>query len=252
MLPASKKVEDFVFVEKSLADVEFNNLFAGGGRFASFKVDKDIFDIKLGRPVSGFSASVVFNLKIGDESADVLVENLSDLSEVDEKFAGIDLMLLDNSIRVPLLKILFFKHISEFGKVVGMSISIEGVKFGDSASENLFEREISVLVTKNSDKSVIFNLRLNDSLLRNMCSSFKKVKIDTGLNKESIFFDWYLQVGKTKLAFDSYKNLEQFDIIFLDDYSSFQSKRYAMKGLGNVVINGELNGSSFVVNGKCS
>lgn len=252
MLPAGKKVEDFVFMEKSLADVEFNNLFADGGRFISFNVDEDIFDIKLGRPVSGLSASSIFNLKIGDESADILVENLSDLSEIDEKFADIDLMLLDNSIRVPLLKVLFSKHISEFGKVVGMSISIEGIKFGDSASENLFERKISVLVTKNNNKSVIFNLRLNDSLLRSVCSSFKKVKIDTGLNKESIFFDWYLQVGKTKLAFDSYKNLEQFDIIFLDDYSSFQSKRYTIMGLGNVVINGELNGSSFVVNGKCS
>lgn len=252
MLPASKKVEDFVFVEKSLADVEFNNLFACGGRFLPFKVDKDIFDIKLGRPVLGFSSSAIFNLKVGDESADILVENLSDLSEIDEKFAGIDLMLLDNSIRVPLLKILFSKHISEFGKVVGMYISIEDVKFGDSASENLFEREISVLVTKNSDKSVIFNLRLNDSLLRNMCSSFKKVKIDTNFNKESIFFDWYLQVGQTKLDFDVYRNLEQFDIIFLDDCSSFQSKRYAMKGLRNIIVNGELEGSSFVVNGKCS
>ena len=144
------------------------------------------------------------------------------------------------------------KKAFSFSMIVGMSISIEDIKFGDSASENLFKREISVLVTKNSDKSVIFNLRLNDSLLRNMCSSFKKVKIDTNFNKESIFFDWYLQVGKTKLAFDVYKNLEQFDIIFLDDCSSFQSKRYAMKGLGNVVVNGELKGSSFVVKGKCS
>lgn len=252
MLPASKKVEDFVFVEKSLADVEFNNLFAGGGRFSSFKVDKDIFDIKLGRPVSGFGASAVFNLKVGNESADILVENLSDLSEIDEKFVDIDLMLLDNSIRIPLLKVLFSKHISEFGKVVGMSISIDDIKFVDGIPENHFGREVSVLVTKNSNKSGIFNLRLNDSLLKRVCSSFKKVKIDTNFNKESIFFDWYLQVGKTKLAFDSYKNLEQFDIIFLDDCSSFQSKRYTIMGLGNVVINGELNGSSFVVNGKCS
>ena len=129
---------------------------------------------------------------------------------------------------------------------------IDDIKFVDGIPENPFGREVSVLVTKNSNKSGIFNLRLNDSLLKRVCSSFKKVKIDTNFNKESIFFDWYLQVGKTKLAFDSYKNLEQFDIIFLDDCSSFQSKRYTIMGLGNVVINGELNGSSFVVNGKCS
>ncbi|MDR2778981.1 MAG: hypothetical protein LBB16_01700 [Puniceicoccales bacterium] len=242
----SVKSTELHLQEVNTLDVEFDNLFVGSERTFSFEDGSDRYSIFLKTKNLGINPTILLNVEIAGCKAEILLEKLSNLEAINKKFAGIDLMLFNDEIKILLLNCLFEQHIALFSSKIGFAMYLKDASFKTAESAQ-YAKEIGVSIAKNDTTTVTFNVRLNDDLLRILNSTFEKVEATTGDVKHELPFEWYLEVGRTSMGVQEYENLEEYDIVFLDEDASVRSGKYEIKGLNGMKFSGKLEGNNLIL-----
>ncbi|MDR3144301.1 MAG: hypothetical protein LBT64_02245 [Puniceicoccales bacterium] len=227
-------------------DVAFDNLFVGSERRLTFESGPNRYSIFLKPKNIGLDAKILLKVKIAAIDAEILLCAFSDLGKINEKFAGIDLMLFDDELKAMLLNCLLEQEIAAFSAKVGIGIQMQGAFFSVD-QKSAFDREVGVNILRNDTDAVTFNVRLGRDLLKILNSKFEKIEASTNDIDPNLPLEWYLEVGRTNLSPQTFQNLEEYDIIFLDDDSSVKSGRYEIKGLEDMKLIGKLSGCNLVL-----
>ncbi|MDR1457260.1 MAG: hypothetical protein LBI47_00170 [Puniceicoccales bacterium] len=235
------------YLQKTNAlDVEFDNLFVGSERIFSFENGSDQYSISLKPKILGLKPKILLNIEIAGCRAEISLEGLSNLEVIDKKFAGIDPMLFNDEIKALLLNCLFEQHIASFSSKVGFTICLKEVSCTETTSTQ-YAKEIGVNIVKSNATPVSFNMKLNDDLLKILSSTFKKVETITFDVDDKLPFEWYLEVGKTSIGIQDYKDLEEYDIVFLDEDASIRTGKYEVKGLNGMKFYGKIEGNNLIL-----
>jgi hypothetical protein len=242
----STKCAELSLQEVKTLDMEFGNLFVGNERIFSFENGTDQYSISLKTKNLGLKSTILLDVEIAGCGAEILLDGLSNLGAIDKKFAGIDLMLFNDEIKILLLNCLFEQHIALFSSKIGFAIHLKGASFTGTAPTQ-YAKEIGVYIVKNNTSPVTFNLRLNDDLLKILNSTFEKVEAITNDVDNELPFELYLEVGRTNMGIQDYGNLEEYDIVFLDDDSSVRSGKYEVKGLNGMKFFGKIEGNNLIL-----
>jgi hypothetical protein len=227
-------------------DVAFNNLFVGMERAIAFENGGNNYHISLKPKNIGLDPKALLKIKLAGFDAEVLFGALPNLGGVDAKFADIDLMLFDGDIRTMLLNCIFEREMASFAAKVSVTLELESVSFGEVKSGS-YEKEIGVNIAKNGNSAITFNLKLGSELMGILNSKFEKVSVVNHEISDDFPFEWHLEVGKTSLSIQDYRDLEEYDIVFLDDDSSFRSGKYEIKGLDSLKLYGKLDGNNLIL-----
>jgi hypothetical protein len=232
--------------EANTLDVEFGNLFVGSERIFSFENGTDQYSISLKPKILGLKPKILLNVEIAGCRAEVLLDRLSNLEVIDKKFAGIDPMLFNDEIKTLLLNCLFEQHIASFSSKVGFALCLKEVSCPETTATQ-YAKEIGVNITKNNAMTVSFNMRLDDDLLKILNSTFEKVEAVIYDVNDKLPFEWYLEVGKTSMGIQDYKDLEEYDIVFLDEDASVRTGKYEIKGLNGMKFYGKIEGNNLIL-----
>jgi hypothetical protein len=233
-----------------LTDVAFNNLLRGSERYFNFKIGADSYAVFLKSKNIGLDAAISINVKIAGCDAEILLNSLSEIGEINSEFAGIDLEFFDSDTKKMLMPCLFDGALAAFSAASELVIQLGDVHFGD-AERGTFSKEIGVNIIKNEAKVVTFNVLLGDDLLNMLVDKFSKLP-DAKSGREVVDdfpLEWYLEIGKTNLGAKDLSDLAERDILFLDEDSSIRSGKYTLRGLDEMELSGTLTGSKLVIEG---
>jgi superfamily I DNA and/or RNA helicase len=230
----------------STLDVEFDNLFVGSERIFSFENGTDRYSISLKPKILGLEPKVLLNVEIAGCRAEISLDGLSNLEAIDKKFAGIDPMLFNDEIKVLLLNCLFEQHIASFSSKVGFTLCLKEISCSETTSTS-YAKEIGVNIVKNDAMSVSFNMKLNDDLLKILSSTFEKVETTGHDVDDKLPFEWYLEVGKTSIGIQDYRDLEEYDIVLLDEDANIRTGKYEIKGLNGMKFYGKIEGNNLIL-----
>ncbi|MDR1528611.1 MAG: hypothetical protein LBS22_03445 [Puniceicoccales bacterium] len=235
-----------LYLQKAnVLDVEFDNLFVGSERIFNFENGTDQYSISLKTKNLGLKPKISLNVEIAGCQAEILLDRLSNLEKIDKKFAGIDPMLFNDEIKTLLLNCLFEQYIASFSSKIGIALCLKEVSCTETTTP--YAKEIGVNIVKNNTMTVSFNMKLNDDLLKILNSTFEKVEAITHDVDGKLPFEWYLEVGKTSMGVQDYKDLEEYDIVFLDEDVNVRSGKYEIKGLNGMKFYGKFEGDNLIL-----
>jgi hypothetical protein len=227
--------------------VRFDNIFVGKTRFLNFKVAGIDYFFTCHDRISGFRAKILLGLKIGGFDSILALKAYPDLQLFDKRFAGMDLELVPEEIRVDVANMVFSSLLTDISAKLKLGIAVTSIAFG-SKSEEEFEHEIGWLVYgKDSTVVLCGNLRLGEELLETVVSSFEKIPANVECREMDVLFDVFLEAGRTSLSRSNFDDLEVSDIIFLDDDSQVRSGTFTLCGINSPKITGRFEGSSFKI-----
>ncbi|MDR1413733.1 MAG: hypothetical protein LBI56_02220 [Puniceicoccales bacterium] len=237
--------EDLRLQKVDPAEVSFHNLFVGTERIFTFENGTDKYAVLLKEKNLGLNPSVTLEVKVAGIAAEILLDDISHLGQISEKFSTIDLNLFTEEVRRALFQCLFEKEILSFIAKSGMNLQLQNVIFGEGSSN--YGNEIGVNIAKNGCRPITFNVKLNADLLAILNSKFEKVPTVNRELADDFPFKWHLEIGQTVLALSDYENLTEYDIVFFDEGSSITTGMYDIKGLDPMSLRGKLDGCNLVV-----
>jgi hypothetical protein len=234
-----KKVSDI--------SVRFNNTFIGKTRVLNIKAAGAEYFLACHDSISKFSAKILIWLQISGFDAVLALKVFPNLELFDEQFAGIDLELLPDDIRVDVANLVFKDLLTNLSDRLKLDICITSVEFCPKCARE-FEHEMGLTVFDGEDVAVLVaNVLLGTQLLDSIIDSFNDIPAIAKPSGSNLLFDIFLEAGRTELSESEFDNLETSDIIFFDRDSQLHGGIFTLCGIDSPKITGNFDGSVFKV-----
>lgn len=227
-------------------DVIFDNFFAQGRRIFTISHDGNDFSLFFKRCPHQLGESIVMCLQCDGDNIELVLPATTCLEQLDDRFNGINLNLVQDDIRQQLMMCLLEKCRMSLEHALSMPVKIVAVQF-DGNMNSSFDRECGIEIRKDNSVISLMNLRCNDSFFQRVTGLFSDCEQDSVMIDCELPFLRYIRIGNTQLSQEEYSSLEEYDIVFLEDTSCVDSNCYQLSGINGMTVTCTYKNGSLVV-----
>lgn len=224
------------FKEVSPKDLRLNNVFVGRKRIAHFAINSKGYLMTFLKKFDNFTPKMNLVLDFSGATVVVAIDQIVPMACFDNRFSDIDISVIkEEDIRLQLAKCAMKDFLANLSVVCGAQIFIKDINFSDKYQRLDNEIGLGLLNTENHGV-ILCNVSANDNEFEKIISVIEKIKPVSGLNCDFLNFKWNVELGRTHISREDFKNITEKGIIFLDEHADFENSLYDLKGLSNISI----------------
>ena len=224
------------FKAVSNKELRLNNMIVGRKRITHFVLNENGYLLTFLKKFDSFLTKM--NLVLDFDGSDVVValDQVVQMAHFDKRFANIDICAVkEEDVRLHLTKCAMKDFLANLSVMCGAQIFIKEINFNDKYQR--LDNEIGLgLLNTGTHGVILCNVSANDNEFEKLISIIEKIQPVSSLNCDFLNFEWNIELGRTNISKEEFKNITEKGIIFLDEHADFKNYIYNLKGLSNVSI----------------
>jgi hypothetical protein len=221
---------ELILKKASKNDIFIDNIFYGRDVRFIFPCGGESLEVEIRRQDTKFSTEI--KLTIGRYPCSLFLETLPPLAIFSKNFQGIDFLSVPEEIRLLVFQAALEAPQKHFSNILGAAISIDSI--GNGSDE--LPHGLDFVVTSGKGHTTSGRLVSPKEVLVLLA---KKIQNTPNLhNFKALEASYRVCVGSTRLSKEAYRDLQEKDVVFLDQYELAKSKKVDIVGFDGVKILG--------------